>query len=445
MSTITSIVAGRPIQSRDVVDVINPYTNTVTARMKRATGIKISPFKRDSALAVKRSTTLGARAWRSTLSHQNTQHMILSQVTAETGSPIRYHSEDLKGTMEYLKHVELSDAGRDPRFSYGPKGNVLIVLCANEPISVTTILAFTALWAGNTIYLKPSSKTPSFAHALVRALSQVPGLTSRVHLLLIDRQETERLILSRAFDAVLSFGGSATSSAIAQLCAQVSVEFIEESEGCDWAYIDKSAKNIPEVLRLLVTASTRHNGQMCNAIRGVMVHTSHWKTVQSLMPQLYATLVEGDPHHFSTDLGALISGTERHATQLLAQLPSSKILMKSDHPPRACVSYTAKDTTLMHIPVFAPIIWLAPVRSDEEAQEMHNTHNAFGLSFSLFATLPRVINNLSTQIDAGRIHINSDPLHIGPFDPMGGIRISGRGGPKYWIEKLSNRKYISRA
>jgi acyl-CoA reductase-like NAD-dependent aldehyde dehydrogenase len=442
---LTSILNGKSHQSGSHEPVVNPYTHQTIAEIVRTQDISIPPHQHtDSSADTCSLARLAMRTWRTALHERSMKDVLLTQVTNETGSPISYHKEDLEATLTYLSAFESAKDFQDPRFEYGPKGNILIVLCANEPISVTTILLFSALLAGNTVYIKPSSKTPSFAYRLVHTLTRIPKLKTRVHLLLIDRSETERLILARSFDAVLSFGGSETSRKLALLCAQVSIEFIEESEGCDWAYVDTSASRLQDVAQTLVIASTRHNGQMCNAVRGIMIHRDIYKDFLSAYTHAFSSRVVGDPLSSQSHIGALLLGTQTHAENIIREHQNTLGIPMCTTPPYGFYTITKTNIHALTTPTFAPLVWIMPVANHVEALTLHNMHNNFGLGFSLFAKQSIVQKTLTRHIQAGRINVNTDPLNIGPFDPIGGIRISGRGGPKFWLEKLSNRKFVVR-
>ena len=52
------------------------------------------------------------------------------------------------------------------------------------------------------------------------------------------------------------------------------------------------------------------------------------------------------------------------------------------------------------------------------------------------------IDNLVKQLNVARINLNCDPLEISFFEPWGGVKNSGIGGPINWLEKFSNKLYI---
>jgi len=447
-TTLATLLAGRAAHGGARKKIVYPYSGSSSHFFEYARNVSISPFDDVNDLPAFRSELLAAAsALRSRLdAWKNT---VFTTVAQETGSPIFYHLEDLEASQMFLNKLSYLEKLLPKKYISEPKGNVLLILSANEPVIVTTILVFSALFVGNTVFVKPSAKTPSYGYFLIRELAKIPSLKKRAHYLLIDKKETRRLIMSKYFDFVLSFGSRATSKKLGILCANSEVEFLQESEGNDWAYVDKKRESLDEVSKIIIESFTRHNGQMCNSVRGVIAHSSIYDEFVEHLKNRLSALPIGSPRHLGSRIGALISGTSVRADALVSEAVSKagkvwNFSIKDNVVAPALILNPNDRSSIISESIFAPILWVKKVENHLEAISFYNKKNRHGLSFSVFSRDEKVTNDFIGRIRAGRININKHPLKDGLWDPLGGIRLSGYGGPRYWVEKLSNRKYVNR-
>lgn len=446
IATITTLLDGQTVRGGERREIVYPYSGSSSHFLEYARNISVNPFENLNDPSTFRSELLTAA---STLSSRldNNGGMILTDVAQETGSPIFYHLEDLMASQMFLNNLAHLEKLFPKKYISEPKGNLLFILSANEPVIITTILVFSALFAGNTVFIKPSPKSPSYGYFLVKELKKIPSLKKRVHYLLIDKEEIQHLIASRSFDFVLSFGSRATSKELGVLCANSEVEFLQESEGNDWTYVDKKCKILSKASKIIVNSFTRHNGQMCNSVRGVLAHSSVYdKLIQYLKNELLELPI-GSPSLIDSRIGALISGTVTRANDLVSEARSKAENVWNFSAKNNVISPTlilnpALESSVISESIFAPILWIKRVENHREAISIYSDKNKHGLSFSVFSYDEEVSNYFIKNIRAGRININKHPLKNGLWDPLGGIRLSGDGGPRYWVEKLSNRKYL---
>ncbi|MBI1888390.1 MAG: aldehyde dehydrogenase family protein [Candidatus Spechtbacteria bacterium] len=447
-TVLTTLLAGRAMLGAVRKKIVYPYSGPSSRFVEYARNVSINPFNRVNDLAAFRSELLAAASvLRARLDAE--KNTLLRTVAHETGSPIFYHLEDLKASHMFLDKLSSLRKLLPKKYISEPKGNVLLILSANEPVIVTTILVFSALFVGNTVFVKPSAKTPSYGYFLIKELAKIPSLKQRVHYLLTDKKETGRLIRSKSFDFVISFGSRATSKKLGVMCADSEVEFLQESEGNDWAYVDKECEPLEKVGKIIVESFVRHNGQMCNAVRGVMAHSSMYDEFVEHLENRISSLSIASPYLPDSRIGALIVGTSARANALASEAATKagnvwNFSVKNNVVAPALILNPDESSSIISESIFAPILWVKKVENHLEALSFYHKKNKHGLSFSVFSRDEEVINELTTGIQTGRININKHPLKPGLLDPLGGVRLSGYGGPRYWVEKLSNRKYVNR-
>ena len=412
-----------------------------------AKNISVDPFVEVDDIKIFRKKLVAAAQVTNKLFNAR-KKAILQTAANESGSPITYHAEDLEAAQTFLKKLDRTETLLPQGYRYEPKGNTLVILSANEPIITATTVIFSSLYMGNTVYIKPSSKTPSFSRLLIGELKKIPVLKKRIHYALIDAQEIERLIKKGAFDFVLSFGSGSTNKQLGMLCAAHNVEFLPESEGNDWAYIDKKCSGVKKISAIIAQAFTRHNGQMCNAVRGVLVHASLFDAFLEQLKRDVSQLPVGNATHATTRIGALLSGTSEYTASFVRKVsPFAKQVWNfSAHGD--CITPTIivepdDSSPLLHIGLFAPVLWVKKVTNHKEAISLYHKRNRHGLCFSIFSDDKKVVSELADKIKAARININKSPLDVDVLEPWGGIRLSGYGGPSHFVEKVANKKYVT--
>ena len=445
---LKSLLSGNEIVGYDQKEIIYPYSGASSCFFEYARAISIQPFAAPDELSVFRSDlSVAARSLHSRLERE--KDSILRTVADETGSPIAYHTEDMEGACIFLTKLSYLEKLLPKKYLSEPKGNVLLNLSANEPIIVTTILTLTALFLGNTVFIKPSSKTPSYAYFLVKELTKNPALKNRVHFLLTDREEIERLIRAKSFDFVLSLGSSATNKKLMVLCAECDTEFLPESEGNDWCYVDRKSGSLKKISSIIAESFTKHNGQMCNAVRGIMVHEEVYDVFLELLKKRVRSFSVGSPRLSTTHIGALLQGTQIQADNLVREAGERaeevwNYSVKNNVINPTLILNPDEQTPILSETVFAPVLWIKKVRDHDQAISFYQEKNMHGLGFSLFSYNKKVVDDFVHCIRVGRININKHPLKTGLFDPLGGILLSGHGGPRHWVERFSNREFINR-
>ena len=444
---LTSILSGNNKAGGERKEIIYPYSGSSSRFFEYARAVAIKPFIPVDDISVFRAGLFAVvHALQARL--ETEKDTILRTVALETGSPISYHLEDMEGACMFLTKLSHLEKLLPKKYLSEPKGNVLLNLSANEPIIVTTILALTALYVGNAVFIKPSTKTPSYGYFLTKELTKNQFLKDRVHFLLTDREETERLIRLKSFDFVLSLGSSATNKKIMTLCAESETEFLPESEGNDWCYVDKACDPLKKISKIIAESFTKHNGQMCNAVRGVMVHEDTYEAFVKLLKKKVPVFSVGSSDVYTSHISALIEGTQMNAHTLVSGTAEKaeevwNYSVKDNVISPTLILNPGDEAPILSETIFAPILWVKKVKDHAEAISFYQKRNKHGLGFSVFSYDRKVVDDFIRRIRTGRININKHPLKTRLFDPLGGILLSGRGGPSHWVERFSNRKFVN--
>lgn len=444
---LKTLLNGKLVKGTVEKKIIYPYSGVSSSFIQYAKDISISPYVPIKEMAMFRSGLNNSSKVIISYFKKN-KNRIIKTVTNETGSPVQYHLEDMAKAVTFLRKITSLEKNLSKTYRYDAKGNILLVLSANEPITMATILIFSALFMGNTVFVKPSSKTPSFSFLLIKELIKISTLKDRVHFLLIDKEETERLIRVKSFDFVFSFGSQLTNKTLKTLCAEVEVEFLQESEGNDWVYVDESCDNLKKISKILINSFVRHNGQMCDSVRGIILHSGIYNMVVDQLKNGILNIKVDSPLLIESQIGSLLEGSSARVSFIVDKTrPESEDIynysIKNNIVSPTLIINPKDDSLVISENIFAPVVWIKRVDNYQEAISLFREKNKHGLGFSIFSNSRKVISEFTYNIKVGRLNINKDPIDIGIFDPWGGVRLSGRDGPSYWVEKVSNRKYIN--
>lgn len=368
-----------------------------------------------------------------------------------TRTAVKHHIKDFEYVNEYLdKFSDLKNKFFNDRsgegFNIMPKGNILITLSENEPFIVTIIPLMHALSMKNVVFVKAASKNRDFVERVISLFKE--SLTDPKQINMIDFEKTElRQQVDNNVDMVFWFGSSSTANNVSSVLRDILVEMNFEAEGNDMMYISKTA-NLEQASESILHSLSRHNGQCCNAVKGVLVQKGVEKELLNVLQSKIGKLKDGDPENPESDLSDqldnnviktfldTVSGSQNNSGNKLSYIFSSKST--------ACVAYWLnKNNQLLYRPFFGPLIWMSLVDNVSETIDYVNSLK-HGLSFTIYSEDKREIAKVEELVRYPRININSDPLDVSPGSPWGGVRLSGTGGSKEWFYKFCDLQFVQK-
>lgn len=367
---------------------------------------------------------------------------LINLAAKETGSPVKYHELDLNSSLEYLKRLPKLKNLECRHFYYEAKGTSLIIASANQPLALIIFTVVSALFYGNKVVLKPSRRTLLTSQKIIDFFYEAGVDLIDLKLIAASNELLSQAILNREFDVVVSFASNQVNNQIARLCIDSETEFIGENEGYDWIYIDnKLPYSINKVVKELVFGIVKHNGQMCDSIRGIIIHPEIYEKVKSLMIKKLNELIISSPLNKEADLGILLNKTEIFSESYFHSIHSNSKLLVNRGILKLVEIDSLSDLVCANGP-FSPIAWINPSQDIGNIVYKWNSVNNFGLSFSVYSTSKKVQGYFVKNINAGRVSINKEHTDVDCLNPWGGVKKSGFGGAVYWFERFTNRKFI---
>jgi len=466
---------------RELIDVRNPASGERLAQVRAATP---EDFER-----VLNSAVTAAALWREVPAPQR------GDLVRMLGDELRRAKQDLgtlvslengkilaEGLGEVQEMIDIADfAVGQSRMLYGntmhserlqhrmyeqwhPLGVIGVISAFNFPVAVWAWNSFLAAICGNATVWKPSPKTPLTALAVQRLCNRV--LEARhappIFQTFVDggTQLASRLVDDRRI-ALLSFTGSThVGRKVAEKVARRLGKSLLELGGNNAIIVDETA-NLDLAIPAIAFGAVGTAGQRCTSTRRVLVHESRREELERRLVHAYAQVHIGDPLEATTLMGPLIDGAavERYRAAIAeAVAQGGAVLCGGQVRPgpgnfvEPTLIRARNDLPIVQTETFAPILYLIPVASLEEAIALQNA-SAHGLSSALFTDR---LQHAEAFLSAGgsdcgiaNVNIGTSGAEIGGAfggeKDTGGGRESGSDAWKAYMRRQTNTINWSRS
>ncbi|MBW4796046.1 aldehyde dehydrogenase family protein [Pseudomonas tolaasii] len=294
-----------------------------------------------------------------------------------------------------------------------------------------------ALAAGCTAVIKPSEMSALQTSIVTRALHQA-GLPPGVFNIVTGRGETVGAVLSTHPDiAKVSFTGStAVGKQILRAGAETLKRITLELGGKSPVLILDDA-DFKEAIPMALQAGFMNSGQACIAGSRLLVPAGRLAEVEALIVQEINHIRAGNPTHPDTSVGPMVSFKQWQRVQryiqigieegahLLAGGPGLPDGIEAGWFVRPTVfSRVTNQMTIAREEIFGPVLSVITYNDEEEALTIAND-TPYGLQAYILSSDPQRAQKLASDIDAGRVLINT--LAHEPRAPFGGFKQSGIG------------------
>jgi len=302
-----------------------------------------------------------------------------------------------------------------------PYGTVLVIGPFNYPLFLPGVQVLQALVAGNSVLLKPGEGGRFAAEGFAK-LCRVAGFDPRLLQVLPESPEAAVAAMEAGVDKVVLTGSAETGEKVLTCLASRLVPATLELSGCDAAFV-RSDADLDLVARALRFALTWNGGATCIAPRRIFVSKGIAAALES---RLLTTVgeVEHNPGRWKLgpEADTLVRDAIRRGARPLCGLGAGRD--REDWPTvlaDACVSMP-----LLNEDVFAPLLALVPVSSDEEALDAAG-QCPYALGATVFGE-ERQARLFAARVRAGVVVVNDVIVPTAdPRLPFGGRGRSGFG------------------
>lgn len=318
-----------------------------------------------------------------------------------------------------------------------PKGTVFIILSYNEPFIISIVPILNALVAGNRVVVKPSGKCTDFFKKIWLNKKLFDDAGAAVTIIEKPTESEMRSYVS-AVDCVYFFGSFENAKKVYQLCAELFVEFVPETETADckiFKFENPSDDFLRRDCESTLTQSFTHAGQTCQRISGIFVHDSNFAAYKEKLVEVFRNFANSEiekmvPKDFIIN--------KAYEDNILADINASNplVVIKSDVIlPKIVVS---PDTSSEFIKngYFYPVLWLSSFSDSEQLCKELNARKFF-LGINIHSDDQILTDSVLSKTKFTRFTVNSTHVDVGSNEGWGGRWPSGSGGYKNWIEHFS--------
>lgn len=425
--------------------VIEPATERVIAELERATEDDVDAAV-DAAVAAQRAWAATSPAHKAavmrriadlvddeaealaTIEARNVG-MPLSDarsVVASVAATFRYYAA---GPERLLGSTIPVDGGINMTFRE-PIGVVGLITPWNFPLLIATWKVAPALAAGNGIVLKPAELTPLSAIELCRIVNGA-GVPEGLFSVVVGPGSTiGRHLVEHPRVGKIAFTGSTKVGIDIAARAARTVKRVTLELGGKSASIVFADSDLRQAARGLAGGVFGNAGQDCCARSRVFVERTAVDEFLGYLRETVAELTVGDPLSSTTEMGPLISASQREMVdRFVSNAPVAFQGSVPDGPGYwfpATVLYPIEDShEAATEEIFGPVVCILPFDTEAEVIERAN-NTIYGLSGSVWTRDGARALRTVRAIDSGTLSINSY-TSVRTTTPFGGFKQSGMG------------------
>jgi aldehyde dehydrogenase (NAD+) len=254
--------------------------------------------------------------------------------------------------------------------------------------------------------------------------------------------------------ALVSFTGStAVGRKVGEKVAQRLGKSLLELGGNNAIIVDESA-NLSLAVPSIVFGAVGTAGQRCTSTRRVLVHTSRREELERRLVAAYRQVRIGDPLAAGTLMGPLIdkSAVNRYQAAIAAAqaaggevIYGGKALTGAGNFVEPTIIRARNEWPIVQSETFAPILYIIPVSSLEEAIALQNDA-AHGLSSAIFTdrlqSAEQFLSTIGSDCGIANVNIGTSGAEIGGAfggeKETGGGRESGSDSWKAYMRRQTN-------
>ena len=329
-----------------------------------------------------------------------------------------------------------------------PMGVVAGISPFNFPLNLVAHKVAPAIASGNTIVLKPASKTPILALMLAELIDKTDHPKGAVSILPGSARDSSPLLKDERVKLITFTGSSEVGWWIKANCGNKPV--VLELGGNAGVAIADDADLEYATTRLLYGAFAVA-GQSCISVQRIFVHENVYDRFTTMFKARIKKLKVGDPLDRNTDVGtmvdelsvqntlAAIEAAVKQGAKILVGGKAKGILMEP-----TVLTDVKSSMDVCSKEAFAPLAVVSKYRDFKKVVDEIN-NSVYGLQAGVFTNRMKDIFYAFRNIECGGVVVNDVPTYRADHQPYGGMKSSGLGreGVRYSIEDMTEIKILS--
>jgi acyl-CoA reductase-like NAD-dependent aldehyde dehydrogenase len=379
--------------------------------------------------------------------------MPLKEAMDDMDYNLEYLNSYLDKGAEYLKPLITLDNDKELHAVYHePYGVTACIVPWNFPFANWVWQCAQNLVAGNAVVFKHSEESQLTGKLIEEIVnSELPeGVFNEVY---GDGSVGEALV-KEDVNLICFTGSSKTGIKINESAAGRLVPTAMELGGSAPGIIFEDA-NVEEIIETIFTARFMNCGQMCDALKRLIVHESKVDEVIAKLTELIKAKRIGDASDEQTDFGPLVA--ERQLDLLEEQMADAiekgaKVVIGGKRPDGLDGAYyeptlltgITKDMRVWQEEVFGPVLPIVPFSDEAQAIRMAND-TQYGLGAYVFTNDNDRFMRVAQQLESGMVSQNT-LSYINVCNPFTGYKMSGGGREhaQFGFDEVTQIKVIAR-
>ena len=461
------LLDGEWIETGEWVEVASPFDGSLVARVAKAGAAEARaavdaaeramreplPAHKRAEILVRVAGALGKRA-----------DEVARQITAEAGKPLKAARVEVARAMSTftmaaveartlageMVPMDASQAG-EGKLAFTqriPIGVVGAISPFNFPLNLVAHKIAPALAAGCAVVLKPASQTPLSA-LLLAELEHEAGLPPGwLNVLVGPASEIGDVLVEDERVTLITFTGSAGVGW--KLRERAPRKRVNLELGNATPVIVEADADVEDAAARCAANAFSFAGQSCISVQRIYVQRDAYDAFRAAFVPRVEALVTGDPSDEATDVGPLISPSERDRVLTWieeAREGGATILtggrLEGDLLLPTVVEGPASDAKLSCDEAFGPVCTLQPYDTLDEAIDAANA-TRYGLQAGVFTSSLRTALEASRRLEFGGVTVNEAPTFRADQMPYGGVKDSGntREGPAWAVREMTEERLV---
>lgn len=453
-------IGGQRVLTDASYPVINPATESVITQAPEATAAHVqqavAAAKAAQSLWAEESPTARATILREIGRVLESRRAELAPlIAAETGcllsaaptivdrSVARFAKfAELSTALQPIDHpIETRDTPAGRSLSFGrtarrPVGVVAAIAPFNFPLIGAASKIAPAIAMGNTVVFKPAPQDPLEILAFASICQEAGVPDGVVNIVTGSGVDVGRALIASEDVDMVSFTGSTGAGTEIYRGGADSMRRMLLELGGKGALIVREDADLDAATEALGRVWTYYSGQWCAAPTRAIVHRKVHDELVDRLVRLGRSLQVGDPCDSTTNVGPVISQTQRQKIEgSVAAAVANGAVEALSAPPRggrdrgyfvspALLLGCRPDMPIVQEEIFGPVLSVLTFDTDDEAIELANG-TRFGLTNYLFSADVARAWELAARLRSGTVLVNTAT----PRDdlPFGGVGMSGVG------------------
>lgn len=463
------LVGGRWLDTVESLPVMNPYTGEEFARVPLGNGetVELAISAAASAVAEARRSPAHQRA---TLLHkiargiESRRAEFVEAILSEAGKPIAFADAEVSRAI-----MTFTIAAEETRRAHGevlpmdalspgeghvgftrrfPLGVVSAITPFNFPLNLVAHKVAPCLATGNTMVVKPATKTPVTALLLARVLDEEGVPPGQVNFVTCSNEDALALITDERVKKVTFTGSPAVGWRLKELCGKKRITLeLGGNAGC----IVHADADLDAAIPLIAVGGFAQAGQSCISVQRIVIHDSIYGVFRGrFTAHVREKIKTGDPRDRATVVGPMITREALQGVQrrIEAALKAGARIVHGGSATGQCLEATILEDVpataeLCAEEAFAPVVTLHRYSEFSEALTFVND-SRFGLQAGIFTRDIRLAMQAFETLEVGGVLINQVPTFRVENMPYGGVKDSGFGreGVRYAMEEMTELRSL---